>query len=111
MEIMLEIQICFSHVIFFFFAEAVARQSIPVHHATKTDEKGEKKSIVKLPQKVHIRSEAPYPHLKKFFSGGPGLDDSELEVIGHVTKKKKRSESKKRKKRKRHVNEEKTAGQ
>lgn len=84
-----------------------------MHHATKTlsDEKGEKKSIVKLPQKVHVRSEAPYPHTKQFFAG-PGLEDSEMEVVGHVTKKKKRSESKKkRKKRKRHVNEDKTAGQ
>lgn len=93
------------------FTEAVARQSIPVHHATKAVEKGEKKSSIKYPQKVHIRSEAPYPHTKTFFEG-PGLDESEMEVIGHVTKKKKRSEStKKRKKRKRHINEEKTAGQ
>lgn len=93
------------------FTEAVARQSIPVHHATKSVEKGEKKSTIKHPQKVHIRSEAPYPHTKTFFEG-PGLDESEMEVVGHVTKKKKRSEStKKRKKRKRHINEEKTAGQ
>lgn len=86
------------------FSDAVARQSIPAPSA-KTDEKGEKKSVVKLPQKVHVRSEAPYPHLKKFFSAGPGLDATEMEVIGHVTKKKKRSESKKKKKRKRHLSE------
>ena len=89
----------------------MARQAIPVHRARKKQEKGEKKSTIKHAQKVHIRSEAPYPHTKTFFEG-PGLDESEMEVIGHVTKKKKRSEStKKRKKRKRHTNEEKTAGQ
>lgn len=90
--------------LFVTLVEAVARQSIPAPSA-KTDQKGEKKSVVKLPQKVHVRSEAPYPHLKKFFSAGPGLDQTEMEVVGHVTKKKKRSESKKKKKRKRHLSE------
>ncbi|XP_068700145.1 uncharacterized protein [Montipora foliosa] len=91
--------------------EAVSRQAIPFPRNTKRDEKGAKKSLVKTPQKIHLRSEAPYPHVKKVFQG-PGPDESEIEVIGHVTKKKKRSESKKkRKKRKRHVNEGKTTGQ
>lgn len=93
-----------------FSTEAVSRHAIPVHHAIEKDEKGEKKSIVNFPEKVHIRSDFPYPHTKKIFKG-PGGDESEMEVIGQVTKKKKRSESKKkRKKRKRHINE-KPAGQ
>ena len=87
-----------------YLSDAVARQSIPAP-SSKNDVKGEKKSVVKLPPKVHVRSEAPYPHFKKFFRAGPGLDDTELEVIGHVTKKKKRSETKKKKKRKRHLSE------
>ena len=88
----------------FSLLEAVARHSIPKHHASKSDVKGTKKSFVKVPEKVHIRSKIPYPHKKTFFKAGPGLEDSEMEVIGHVTKKRKRSESKKRKKRKRHLN-------
>lgn len=87
-------------------SEALARHSIPKHHASKSDVKGTKKSFVKVPEKVHIRSKIPYPHKKTFFKAGPGLEDSEMEVIGHVTKKRKRSESKKRKKRKRHLNVE-----
>lgn len=83
--------------------DAVARQSIPSPGAKK-DEKGQKKSVVSSPQKVHVRSEAPYPHEREFFRSGPGLDETELEVLGHVTKKKKRSESTK-KKRKRHLSE------
>lgn len=93
----------------FDFIEAVSRQAIPIPRKTKKDEKGEKKSIVKIPQKIHVRSNLPYPHAKKIFQG-PGSDESKMEVIGHVTKKKRRSESKKkRKKRKRHLNEGKTA--
>lgn len=83
--------------------DAVARQSIPTPGAKK-DEKGQKKSVVSSPQKVHVRSEAPYPHEREFFRSGPGLEETELEVLGHVTKKKKRSESVK-KKRKRHLSE------
>lgn len=89
-----------------FLPDAVARHSIPKHHASKSDVKGAKKSVVKVPEKVHIRSKIPYPHKKTFYKAGPGLNDSEMEVIGHVTKKRKRSESKKRKKRKRHLNVE-----
>lgn len=85
-------------------SEAVARHSIPRNHASKSNVNGAKKSFVKVPEKVHIRSKIPYPHKKTFFKAGPGLEDSEMEVIGHVTKKRKRSESKKRKKRKRHLN-------
>ncbi|XP_074627228.1 uncharacterized protein LOC141885237 isoform X4 [Acropora palmata] len=88
--------------------EAVSRQAIPIPPRTKKDEKGEKKSIVKIPQKIHVRSNLPYPHAKKVFQG-PGSDESEMEVIGHVTKKKRRSESKK--KRKRNLTEGKTADQ
>ena len=83
--------------------DAVARQSIP-SPGTKKDEKGQKKSVLGLPQKVHVRSKAPYPHEREFFRSGPGLEETELEVLGHVTKKKKRSESTK-KKRKRHLSE------
>ena len=109
---MTDLRILFLFFFFCFFdTEAVSRQAIPVPRNTKKDEKGAKKSLVKTPQKIHLRSEAPYPHVKKVFQG-PGPDESEIEVIGHVTKKKKRSESKKkRKKRKRHVNEGKTAAQ
>ncbi|XP_067053282.1 A disintegrin and metalloproteinase with thrombospondin motifs 9-like [Acropora muricata] len=87
--------------------EAVSRQAIPIPRRTKKDEKGEKKSIVKIPQKIHVRSNLPYPHAKKVFQG-PGSDESEMEVIGHVTKKKRRSESKKKK---RNLTEGKTADQ
>lgn len=93
---------------YFDSVEAVSRQAIPIPRRTKKDEKGEKKSIVKIPQKIHVRSNLPYPHAKKIFQG-PGSDESEMEVIGHVTKKKRRSESKK--KRKRNLTEGKTADQ
>ena len=93
---------------YFDSVEAVSRQAIPIPRRTKKDEKGEKKSIVKIPQKIHVRSNLPYPHAKKVFQG-PGSDESEMEVIGHVTKKKRRSESKK--KRKRNLTESKTADQ
>ncbi|CAH3026593.1 unnamed protein product, partial [Porites evermanni] len=63
--------------------EAVARHSIPRHHASKSNVNGAKKSFVKVPEKVHIRSKIPYPHKKTFFKAGPGLEDSEMEVIGH----------------------------
>ena len=93
---------------YFDSVEAVSRQAIPIPRRTKKDEKGEKKSIVKIPQKIHVRSNLPYPHAKKVFQG-PGSDESEMEVIGHVTKKRRRSESKK--KRKRNLTEGKTADQ
>ena len=83
---------------------AVTRHSVPVNQQNK-NEQAKKRSTIKYPAKVHIRSEAPLPHIKQLFKAPSGLDDTELEIVGHVTKKKKRSESKKKRKREISTNE------
>lgn len=55
----------------------------------KKDEKGYKKFVVSLLQKVYVRFEVFYLYEREFFCLGFGFEEIELEVLGYVIKKKK----------------------
>ena len=63
----------------------------PLHKSV--DQAAVKKTMITHHSSLKSSIQKPKEHVTSFFSSEPGLDESELEVVGHVKRKRKRKRS------------------